>query len=220
MNSGLTVTGTSSLQVSWSDVEYPLDAEIGIDKDNYAAFITPYCRTSEGVPIEGLDLAVYRREFDGTYLKIAEGLDSAKTTVVTDPHPALDYARYRIIATDRSTGALSFYDPPAYPIQGKSIVLQWDEAWSDFEVTNIGKRMIPAWNGSLITLPYNVDVQDNNQADATLVDYVGRNYPVSYYGTKITSTSSWSTEIPKYDKDTVYALRRLAIYRGDRKSVV
>ena len=164
----------------------------------------------------GLSLAVYRREFDGTFTEIVSGLDSSKTTVVTDPHPALDYARYRIVATENSTGAVSYYDPPGYPVgDDVPVIIQWNEEWTDFEVTSTAVRSQPAWAGSMLKLPYNIDVSDNNAPDVSLVNYIGRTYPVSYYGTSIDSTSNWSVEIPATDIDTLYALRRLAIWQGD-----
>lgn len=217
MNSGLTADATAELGVSWTDEQYPVDAEIAFDSDTYVAYVTPYCRDAEtGEPIPNLSLAVYRREFDGTFTEIASGLDSTKNIVVTDPHPALDYARYRIVVTANDTGAITYYDPPGYPIgDDVPVIIQWEEDWKDFEVTNTAPQAIPAWTGSMLLLPYNIDVSDNVKPDATLVDYIGRTYPVSYYGTFINSTATWNVEIPKTDKDTLYALRRLAIWRGD-----
>ena len=64
-------------------------------------------------------------------------------------------------------------------------------------------------------LPYNINVSDKYSMDSELVKYAGRKRPVSYYGTQLGETSSWSMEIPKDDKDTLYAIRRLAIWTGD-----
>lgn len=75
--------------------------------------------------------------------------------------------------------------------------------------------MEPLWSGSLVKLPYNIDVSDKNGVDVSLVEYIGRKRPVSYYGTQLGETSSWKTEIPRGDIDTLYALRRLAVYTGD-----
>ena len=71
------------------------------------------------------------------------------------------------------------------------------------------------WSGSMLKLPYNINVSDNYSPDVSLVEYVGRKRPVSYYGTQIRESSSWSVEIPKKDKETLYAIRRLAIWMGD-----
>lgn len=216
MNSGLTAVSTAEFDVSWTDVTYNLDAEIAIDDSNYIAYVTPYCRDDQGAPITDVTLSVYRREFDGTYKELATGIDTVKNTVVTDPHPALDYARYRIVATSKTTGAISFYDPPGYPVNGVGAVVQWDEAWTSFDVTNADAEATqPLWNGSLLKLPYNVDVSDDVTPDSTLVKYVGRSYPVSYYGTQIDSGSTWSMDVPTKDRETLYALRRLSIWKGD-----
>jgi len=67
----------------------------------------------------------------------------------------------------------------------------------------------------MLKIPYNIDVSDSNSPDTSLVNYIGREHPVSYYGTQIGTKSSWSMEIPKYDKETLYLLRKLARYMGD-----
>ena len=216
MNSGLTIEASSELTVSWTDEAYDIDVSITVDKDNYVSYIAPYCNDEEtGKPIPGISLSVYRREFDGTFKEIASGIDNTMNTTVTDPHPALDFARYRIVATIDATGAVSFYDPPAYPISCKEIVLQWDEKWVDFDTTDLGIRSEPVYTGSIIRLPYNIDVSDDVTPEAKLVKYIGRAYPVAYYGTQIESSSTWNTVIPKSDTETIYMLRRLSLWKGD-----
>ena len=73
----------------------------------------------------------------------------------------------------------------------------------------------PTWAGSMLKLPYNIDVSDEAQVDAELVAYIGRKRPVSYYGTQLNETSTWNVDIEKDDKETLYALRRLSIWAGD-----
>ena len=165
--------------------------------------------------VDDVTLSVYRREYDGRFVEIATGIDNKKHTYVTDPHPALDYARYRIVAISNTTGAVSFYDVPGHPINEVGAIIQWDEEWSEFDTTEESELEQPPWTGSLIRLPYNIDVSDSSAPDSANVEYIGRSHPVSYYGTQLGITSSWSMEIPKDDKDTLYALRRLMIYMGD-----
>lgn len=215
MNSGLTVMESADFNVSWTDVTYELDAEIAVDDISYTAYITPFARDEDGEPIPNLSLGVYRREFDGTFKEIQTGLDSTMNTLVTDPHPALDYARYRIIAVDNATGAVSHYDAPAYPVNCPYIIIQWDEEWTSFATLNEDELADPLWKGSMLTLPYNIEVSNDTSIDSSLVEYMGREYPVSYYGTQKGTTASWSTAIPATDQETIYALRRLAIYAGD-----
>lgn len=272
MNSGLTAEESITFTVSWEDVEYIPNAEIGIDETSYTASIRPYCENKkivyrevslsgeeyavtdtvldyvygetvvgttttgelvysgttadsdstiyyceveETTNVEGVLLSVYRREFDGAFTEIASGLDNVSNIFVTDPHPALDYARYRIVATDEATGAISYYDVPGYPVGGKSVIIQWDEAWSTFDSPNGEVLAEPSWSGSLLKLPYNIDVSDSYGMDVSLVEYIGRKRPVSYYGTQLGESSTWNVSIEKDDKETLYALRHLAIWTGD-----
>lgn len=173
------------------------------------------CDVRTETPVENVTLAVYRREFDGSFTELATGLDNTVNTFITDPHPALDYARYRIVATSGDTGAVSYYDVPAYPIQEKAIIIQWAEEWSTFDMDSDDPLSQPPWSGSLLRLPYNIDVSDNFGVDVSLIEYAGRKRPVAYYGTQLGETSSWNTVIPKDDEETLYGLRRLAIWTGD-----
>ena len=215
MNSGLNAESTSTISVAWTDMEYEPNAEIGIDYDNISAYIHPYCVDEDDNLIEGLYLSVYRREFDGSFTEIIKNADNSDSLFVTDPHPALDYARYRIVATSKTTGAVSYCDLAGYPVGETSIVLQWDEEWTTFDTTNSDELAEPTWSGSLLKLPYNVDVSDAHDADVTTVEYIGRKHPVSYYGTQLGETATWNVAIEKSDKDTLYAIRRLATWMGD-----
>lgn len=183
----------------------------GIDADGEAVY---YCEMETTRLVEGVRLSVYRREFDGSFTELATGLQNGLTTIV-DPHPSLDYARYRIVAVTEDTGSVSFYDPPGYPVGGNAVIVQWDEEWSTFDVTEESALIQPPWSGSLISLPYNIDVSDVNRPDVNLVEYIGRAHPVAYYGTQVGASSNWKMDIPKSDKETLYALRRLAKWMGN-----
>ena len=161
---------------------------------------------------EGVTLSVHRRTANGKFVTIATGIEN-NGTIVTDPHPALDYGRYRIVATSDSTGAVS-YEDIIEPIGETSIIIQWNEEWTDFDGEDEDDET-PVWSGSLIKLPYNIDVDESNTLDVSLVSYIGRERPVSYYGTQLGESFKWSCEIPKDDTETLYQLRRLAVYPGD-----
>ena len=215
MNSGLTAEATKEFEVAWADAVYHPNAEIAIDNVTLTASIRPFCEDLTGAPVEGITLSLYRREFDGSFTELATKLDNVRGTFITDPHPALDFARYRVVAVDDATGSVSYYDVPGYPVGEPAIVIQWDEKWTDFDVVDEDEQEEPAWSGSMLKLPYNVDVSDSYSPDVSLVNYIGRSHPVSYYGTHRGETSSWSTEIPKNDKETLYAIRRLAVWMGN-----
>ena len=215
MNSGLTASDSAEFLVSWTEVPYEPTAEVGVDEETYTTYIRPYCKDEEGNSVSDVILSVYRREYDGSFVELGLNLDNVDGTFITDPHPALDYARYRIIAKSRSTGTVSYCDLPGYPIGCNSVIIQWDEDWSVFDTSTEDPLEQPPWSGSLIKLPYNVDISDAVKTDVNLVKYIGRKYPVSYYGTQLGVTSTWKMEIEKSDKDTLYALRRLQIWTGN-----
>lgn len=194
---------------------YQPNAEIGIDYDNLSAFIRPYVEDENGNIIEGVKLSVFRREFDGSFTEICSNVENVKDSFYTDPHPSLDYARYRIVATTDTTGAVGYYDVPGVPVDEVAMIIQWDEQWSDFDVSEDDIMDTPHWEGSLLRLPYNIDIADKNDPDVSLVKYIGREHPVTYYGTQKGKSSTWTTAIPTEDKETIYALRRLADWMGD-----
>lgn len=210
MNSGLSATSSQDFVVAWSDEYYAPDAEIVYDEETYVTHIRPYSSGGDNVL-----LSVYRREFDGTFTELATGLENSRNTYVTDPHPALDYARYRVVAQSQDTGSVSYTDIPGYPIEEKAIIIQWDEDWTSFDSDSDVSLLEPVWAGSLLRLPYNIDVSDKHSSDVALIEYIGRKHPVSYYGTQLGESSTWNVEIDKDDKETLYALRRLAIWMGD-----
>lgn len=184
----------------------------GTDGDGVEVY---YCRVDGTTLVADITLSVYRREFDGSFTELASGLANTENTFIVDPHPALDYARYRVVATSTVTGAAAYYDAPGYPVGGKSVIIQWDEEWSMFDLSSDDVLEQPPWSGSLLELPYNIDVSNQHSPDVELVEYIGREHPTTYYGTQIGERATWSVTIDKSDKETLYSLRRLARWMGD-----
>lgn len=215
MGSGLSARNSVNFRVAWTDAKYDPNAEMGYDPNNLSLYIRPYCEDDNGELINDVTLSVYRREHDGRFVEIAKGLNNTEGTFVTDPHPSLDYARYRVVAIDNVTGAVSYSDIPGYPVGEKSVIIQWNEQWSNFQAVEENPFESPVWSGSVLKLPYNIDVSESSAPDTTLVKYIGRQHPVSYYGTQVGSTATWNVDVAKADKNTVYALRRLSAWMGD-----
>lgn len=215
MNSGLTAKASDNFGIVWSDTSYEPNGVITIDEDLLCAYIKPFCLDYDSVLVPNLALSVYRREFDGTFTLIAEEIDNDGAVTVTDPHPSLDYARYRIVARNKNTSVNSYVDLPGLAIGEPSIVIQWEEKWTRFDYSGEDDLVSPPWSGSMLKLPYNVDVSESFNPDKSLIEYIGRKSPVSYYGTQQGVSMTLNTEIPKDDKETVYALRRLATWDGD-----
>ena len=165
--------------------------------------------------VENVVLSVYRKDYDGRFVEIAKDVPNLDNRYVTDPHPSLDLATYRVVATDTTNGSISYTDIPGYPVGIKSVIIQWDETWSNLEILGDNPTNEVSLAGSMLKLPYNIDVSDSNEMDVSLIEYIGRSHPVTYYGTQLGVTSTWRMEIPKTDKATLYGLRLLAIYTGD-----
>lgn len=218
MNSGLSASTTHEFTVSFSyDVPDP-DAEILLNSDDFSASIRPYVYNND---INGYDgsvvMSVYRKEYDGRFVAIAKNLANTGYTSVIDPHPSLNSARYRIVATSLNTGHSSYIDLSGASFNVAGMVIQWGDTWSEYDPDMSGDRIYeePKWTGSLVHLPYNVDISEEVDPDVALIEYIGRSAPVTYFGTQLGVGGSWSTVIAANDYDTIYALRRLAIYRGN-----
>lgn len=214
MDSGLIAEDSVEFTTAWADDIYWPNAEVSIDKASYSASVQPYCRDEDENLSADHTLAVYRRNYDGSLVEIARDIPNDAATSVLDPHPALDYARYRIVAVSNSTGMVSFYDMPGVEVGGREIVLQWDEPWTYYDTPDVDMDAESNSTGSMLKLPYNIDVQESTNPDVSHVEYIGRQHPVSYYGTQLGETASWFTVIDKTDTETIYALRRLARWSG------
>lgn len=188
------------------------DTEDIVYKTNNNTFFTMSV-SDVGELIEGAVLSVYRRDYDGRYTLIADNIDNTKGIYIIDPHPALDFARYRVIAKLTSNGSIGFADQEEV-VGETSIVLQWGESWTTLRAEVDEDINIP-WSGNFLKLPYNIDVSEDTSVDVSLIEYIGRQEPVSYYGTQLGVGGTWNTDIPKDDTDTIDLLRKLSIYTGD-----
>lgn len=214
MSSGLTATQTYTIHTAWESQTMIPEASIGYNTSQYCAYVRPWCRDENGNYLDDITLSVYRRDYDGGFIEVETGIPSDSNATITDPHPSLNYVSYRIVAVSNETGEIAYADTQNYKIGVHAIVIQWDDEWNDFNVIN-GHASDQPWTGSLLVLPYNIDTSDATNIDASLVEYAGRSYPVSYYGTHIGMSSTWNTDIPKRDLDTLFQIRRLQSFCGD-----
>lgn len=236
MSTGLTAEAYSPIDVYWVDQELYPTADVQVDTEDFTATIIPSCPVIPDSPegmvefeeeegpeaelplVEDVLLSVYRREYDGRMTKILDGIDNDRSTAVVDPHPSIDYARYRVVAIDQTTGAVGYTDLESVPIGQPGIVIQWDEEWKDRLFVNPADNEIEGvagWSGTRLTLPFNVKTSEGNKPDRALVEYVGQAHPTSYFGTQLGTTATWSTVIEKSDADRLDLVRRLSAYQGN-----
>lgn len=224
MSSGMIADDTKTIVCAWEDQGVNPDASLNYDDVTKTMSIIPYCieptEDEESDPnyIEGVTLFVYRQNYDGSFTLIADGVENDNTAVI-DPHPALDFGRYRIIAQYSDTGAHTFADVAPIYIGEKSIIIQWDEEVVDYSEDDGGSEVDainnPLISGNMIELPYNITFSETNNNDVELIEYAGRTDPVSYHGTHQRETSTASAAILKDDTDTLTLLRRLRSYKGN-----
>lgn len=201
--------------VDFQEDNVVLNAETSYDPENVSIYVEPYCETEEGEPyLDGMYLSVFRQNYDGQFTEIAKNLEAIRGTTVIDPHPTLRYVKYRI-AVMSINGTMSFTDLAGIPVPETAIVLQWDETWSEFDLFEADSFSEPVQKLSMLKLPFNVDTSEDNQVDSELVQYIGRKNPVAYYGTQVGQKMSLATDVVATDTDTIYQLRRLAIWLGN-----
>lgn len=192
------------------DVDSSADVEDGtVDEDDTLDTLT-----------RNVLLAVYRKNFDGTFTEIAKDIPNDRCHWVLDPHPSMDVGRYRIVATSTITGQSEYSDYEDEDIGGESgVIIQWNEYYDNPEYEEEEEAfqadVAKHWMAYSLHLLYNIDISDNNALDVSLVKYIGRPHPVSYYGTQIGQTATWNAEIPKTDIETLSLLRRLSVWMGD-----
>lgn len=210
-DSGLTATDSETFDCIFDDAEIELGAAVAYDETNYTAYVTPEIYSDD----TDWTLAVYRREYDGSFKLIQGDLSGAETVTVTDPHPALDYARYRITATNNTNGTVEYADLPNVTVGCKWLIIQWDEAWKTFSADALSAEVDPPWSGSLLLLKYNPQTSYDTTTKVETVEYAGREYPVAYYGKYKETSVSWKTDVVRDDTDTIFQLRRLQAYAGN-----
>lgn len=231
-SAGLTAETTTEFTLDITEPDYYLDIGITIDPDSLSAALIPGCYSDVNEDEEGDDvydienivdsvvLSVYRINFDGSFTPIEINIPNDGMTVISDPHPALDNGKYRLVALDNATGAMFFDDIISEDLEVKGLVLQWDAKYANYLVRGIvdeidGAAIGNMAGGTTLRLPYNVKKNESSELDVELVDYIGREHPVSYYGTQKGQKSSYSTDVPKDDVDTLDLIRRLQTWPGD-----
>lgn len=220
-----TQVATLNFSVNTPSSDFGVDADVFIDENYLTAQINPYCtcvieNTSteetetvrDDVQTEACLFDVYRVDYDGGYTEIASGITG--DNVVVDPHPTLNGVRYRIIATDTSTGEEVHGDTAMYEVDTFSAVIQWDER----SITKNLDEMVTydqMTHGNVLRLPYNFDISENSAPEVELVKYAGRKNPVTYYGTVRNFKCTWNADIPADDSLTLSMLRKLQNWMGD-----
>ena len=217
MDTGLSDESIKETFVNIDALSYVPDVVMDYRHDDYTLSIKPECRDENDRLVADLYLSIYRKTYDGKFIPIMENILNEDGYFVTDPHPSLKNAMYRITTQSKITGIRGFYDTVPLPINEPYIIIQWDEEVRTLS-EEAGNPILGGWSGSILKLMYNIDIQESVEKDRTSVQYIGREDSVVYYGTYVGKRQTWSCCIPANDKDTeeiLYTLRRLQKWMGN-----
>lgn len=215
MDSGLSGVAYFSFITSFEDAVVTPTAEITLDEENFTALLSIGAVNSSNDAVKDILLSVYRREYDGTLTEIHSNLKSKPGLAVTDLHPSIDVTRYRVVAVDPESTAISCVDFTGPSFKNKPVVIQWDETWMSYEALADGSVDRVSRSGVTLTLPYNIDISHNREVEASLVKYIGRENPVAYYGTQMSEAPTLNVVIDATDEATIEALHRLSRWKGN-----
>lgn len=224
-SAGMSASQSISFKAGWADVKPEISADAIYSPGDLTARIMPKITASIadydesgnaiGSPVVTADpdayVTVYRISSDGDeayalspFVRNRAGLE------FVDPHPNFGRSWYRIVAYNDSTGAMSYITVPV-DVPETDIVLQWDQSiLVDYD--GDGKLEM----SQMVRLPYDVKTSTKHSKDVAMREFIGRNHPVSYYGTQVGQSASWSANIVKdVDDVTLQQLKALAVYMGD-----
>ena len=159
-----------------------------------------------------VDLAVWRINPDMTMDLIAEGVPNSGKAIVTDPYPNFGTCWYRIIANDLGTDEVRAIDVPV-DMDYDMLLFQWRGrvvAYVDEDSGNV------RYEGQSVELPFNIETSESYEKDVAELEFPGRRFPVTYYGTQVRHTLSWKSVKIRYDEiEDIDAVRELAEHMGD-----
>lgn len=227
MSSGLSAEAEGFFDVLLDETSFEIDAGFIYDTKTLAAAIYPRAtiysdedEEYEEVLVDNTLMSVYRINRDGTFTEIARDLTNDGSSVVIDPHPALRNAQYRVVATNMLTGNIYYSDYIAEKddFYFPSIVMQWDGIYRDlgyFEESDTDLIFGRLYTGKTLILPGNTKISESSNKDVILAEYIGREHPVSYFGTQKGSQANWYAEFPKKDFEAIDLVRKLDAWSGN-----
>lgn len=178
---------------------------------------------TEDTLTENVTLAVYRKNFDGTYTELVKELPNDKCHWILDPHPSMDVGRYRIVATSTLTGQSEYGDYEEEGIGGEiGVIIQWNEFYDnpeyDSEEDAFNNESENHWAASSLHLIYNIDIADNNSLDVSLVKYIPNVVEVVYSS----NSATYYSRVENTDENSPVSIQsrgRQIIYRDTSPSL-
>ena len=180
--------------VRWSHQAKAPTGTVTIDADHLAAKLTP--NAPSGV-VSGDTCDIYRLSVDRPQL-VYEGATYGQTYV--DPYPAVgDYGGYRFVMRT---------------VDGDYITTDNELAWVDVEASIDSNANIIDFDGGRVMLEYNPDVSNSWKKDFKATKYLGGSVQGDWNPAVSRTSSVGSVAVVATDRDTIEAMRRLAMHAG------
>lgn len=199
-------------QADWDGTVPQPVATVTFSDYSYTATVIPRCEVGgdndQPELAEGVELSVYRVEFDGSTVLVADRLANDGQSGVEDPHAAFGKSTYRVVATDTATGAKAYGDFSARN-EVDRIVVQWDES-------TVGGLFPIGYEANRLELDRNVTWQHGFDREMALRKYQGQQDPVAHFGTGRGHTMHLTAGLlADFDDVQREMLRKLTAYRGE-----
>lgn len=218
-NAGLSAQTSFSFYVEFDEPTFRPDMTISYNQKRYITYLSPICLNDDGSLNNSIFLSVYRINHDGSLTMLADRLSNMSLTTIVDEHPTMTAAKYRVVGVSNVTGDMQYTDVMVGNIFESAIILQWNQKSYNFYGTDEDDDITRAAgdfnSGPFLKLRYNIELNEDSDPDVELIEYAGRENPVSYYGTQLGIGMTLKTDVPKEDKETIFQLRRLSRYQGD-----
>lgn len=209
---------TEYFTVEW-DYDMPDPTITGIfNEDDYTVTLFYGCFDAEGAPVPDVTLDIYRINYDSTLTLIGDNLPNAQvvndevlTSSIIDLYPSFTSARYRIVANELNTDQTTAYDSEEIPTPVYGIFIQWDAQSPNWDA-DLDSAV---YSGEQVFLRWDLDITEDAEPDRELVEYIGRENPVAYFGTQLGVTGSWTSNLVKWEQqEEIAQLRKLQRWQG------
>lgn len=230
MSSGLTCEAKGTMSCDFADAAYVILGELEAWGEwgcevTPAAIVPPAVDEAGPEPADGWEsdvayaqgvvLSIYRIESDGSLSALMRNIPNDGSWSLVDDHAARGRWRYRITAQSLETGRVWFKDFAQAVENSGGIVITWGQENAVREHVE-GEDVESAEAGGVVLyLPWTVSTVEDADPDVEYVEYIGREDPVSYWGTHKRRSAKWTCQIPRDDADSLDKLRALQVLRGE-----
>lgn len=160
------------------------------DEQGYYAYINKQLKDDSWVTIWGPKLITKK--------------DEKQYTDIIDIYSRLDRGIYSVMLFSKSLPKVCGY-------------LKIEKEYEDYTYYNYSGQYIRIdyLTGKSLIFPYNIVTSNTVENNCILVNYVGRKYPIGYFGDSSNENPSWTFEIPKYEQTVLDELYLLQHYKGE-----